>query len=69
METEYMAKASSSETKRRHTYFFKPSIIRKIKYIAVQEGEFEAGIMERAAEEFISKWEKENGKIKLKEQP
>jgi hypothetical protein len=57
---------STGEIKERHTYFITPTLVRKIKIIAVQEGGSEASHVERAITDYITKWEKKNGEIKLK---
>jgi hypothetical protein len=57
---------STEETKKRHTYFITPTLVRKVKYITVQEGGSEASHVEKAIQDYVSKWEKKNGIIPLK---
>lgn len=61
-----MATTDKEEIKKRHTYFMHPTLIRKIKYITVQEGGTEASHVEKALLKYVKEWEKKNGEIQLK---
>ncbi|MBD0289214.1 MAG: hypothetical protein ICV79_27920 [Flavisolibacter sp.] len=60
-------KKESTSDKKRNTYFFHPDTTRKVKYIAFMEEKTQTEIIEQALNEYISKWEKKNGEVPMKQ--
>lgn len=49
----------------RTSFIIKPSIIRKLKRIALDDDTTQTAIVDKLLSEYILKWEKKNGEIKL----
>ena len=65
-----MAKASKQDPKpdkEKTSFEIQSLMLRKLKFISGVDDKFLGAIYTEALEEYIQKWEKENGKIKLKE--
>jgi hypothetical protein len=50
----------------RTTIIIRPSIIYKLKYIALHDKTSQTAILDGLAEDYIAKWEKKNGSIQMK---
>jgi hypothetical protein len=50
----------------RTTLIIRPSIIRKLKYIALADGTTQTAIIDGELTDYVAKWEKKNGPIPVK---
>jgi hypothetical protein len=59
-------KPAVEDIKEKANFVVKASILKKLKYIALVEDLYQADIVNEAFEDYIGKYEKKNGEIKLK---
>lgn len=56
---------ANEDEKAKTSFYFRKDLQKQLKYIALKENKNLTDVLEEAIEEYISKYEKKNGEIKI----